>query len=430
MLHQISIGHRYLRISVLIAGLLFEAVSVRAEGPDAATGIGLGATLVATGDDCDRFDSRVFANLAVEASDFKSLRLVEITAEGEVTVPAQVAPCEPPQLWWIARGNWPAGSERVYRLEKSERPTTDPPGPRMTIERNEESLEIRAGNSPVLRYQMGHRLPPIGIDPAYGRSAYIHPAWTPSGAEVTDEFPPDHAHQSGIFLAFTKTLFEGREPNFWELLSGAGRVRYHGLKATTDGPVYAELVVEHEHVDQSGPEERVALKETWTVRAWNLGGADAGYFVFDIESRLECAGENPLRLPPYHYGGMALRGGRDWNADRAKVVTSTGLDRIHGNHTRPRWCTLSGPVAGVGDTVRLAGITFCTHPENVRFPEPLRIHPTMPYMVFTPQHLGVLDIVPGTPHISKYRFIPHDDRLPNDVANRLWSEFAAPLQAR
>ena len=28
----------------------------------------------------------------------------------------------------------------------------------------------------------------------------------------------------------------------------------------------------------------------------------------DITSRVSCAGESPLKLPEYHYGGMAIRG--------------------------------------------------------------------------------------------------------------------------
>jgi hypothetical protein len=155
-----------------------------------------------------------------------------------------------------------------------------------------------------------------------------------------------------------------------------------------------------------------------------------GYYLFDIESRLECAGPSPLGLPPYHYGGMAVRGGRGWGLQQARVATSEGLDRLAGNHSRPRWATLRGPVTDASGELHLPGLTFATHPNNFRFPEPLRIHPTMPYMVFTPQQLGATELVPGVPRISQYRFIAHDGELSQEVADRLWTEFAAPLQAR
>jgi hypothetical protein len=127
-------------------------------------------------------------------------------------------------------------------------------------------------------------------------------------------------------------------------------------------------------------------------------------------------------LLKHHYGGMALRGARSWDAGHAHILTSGGKDRIAGNHTHPRWCDLFGPV---GD--RTAGIAFLTHPANFRAPEPLRIHPTMPYMVYSPSHLGDWEITPGTPHVSRYRFVVHDGSLPEATTNRLWLNFAEPL---
>jgi imidazolonepropionase-like amidohydrolase/outer membrane protein assembly factor BamB len=377
--------------------------------------------------DVDRVDSRVYSEIEVAPEEAKQLRLVELTADREVPVPVQVAPGDPTRLWWIARGEWPAGVERTFRLDRGD---PEEATRNMTVRRDEGALEVRAGSSPLLRYQMEHRVPPAGIDAAYGRSAHIHPVWTPKKLVVTDEFPPDHAHQSGIFLAYPKTSFEGREPNFWDLLGGTGYVRFKSLESTTDGPVFAEIVVENEHVDRTTDPEKVALNETWTVRAWNVEGTETGYFVFDIESQLKCAGPSPLELPPYHYGGMAIRGGRGWGVSRSRVRTSEGLaDRDSANHSRPRWCTLSGSVLGEDGELHQPGITFCTHPDNFRFPEPLRVHPTMPYMVYTPQQLGATEIVPETTVVSKYRFVAHDGELPDVVANRLWHEFASPLRA-
>jgi len=241
---------------------------------------------------------------------------------------------------------------------------------------------------------------------------------------VTDEFPPDHLHQSGLFLAYTKTEFEGRTPNFWDLLGGTGRVRFKSLSAAAGGPVFGEFQVTHEHVDLSGPAEKVALLEDWTVRVWNMGGIKPGYWVCDIASASRCAGTSPLVIKQYHYGGMALRGAREWPGDKAKFVTAQGRGRIEGNHSRPWWCDLTGPV---GD--RTAGIALFTHPANFRAPEPLRIHPTMQYMVYTPAHLGDWAIEPGKIHRSSYRFVFHDGELPKETFDQIARDFAEPLEA-
>ena len=326
----------------------------------------------------------------------------------------------------------------------------------LRIERSSDAVVVSRGESRIVRYNLGHVAPPAGVDVKYGRSAFIHPAWTPSGAIVTDQFPPDHLHQSGIFLAYTKTVFEGREPNFWDLLGGKGRVRFEAFQGSVDGPVFAEFRVDHLHVDLSSGEERPALRETWAVRVWNVGGPADGFWVWDLVSTIRCASASPLKLPQYHYGGMAVRGGRSWTKDAVRFLTSEKLGRENGNHSRPRWCDMSGPASTAADgaaptitghagntadtvgpadggsaTARTktpdsgrAAIALLTHPGNFRFPEPLRIHPSMPYMVYTPSQLGDWAIEPEQTRTSRYRWLVHDGTLPTAVIDRAWQAFA------
>ena len=32
---------------------------------------------------------------------------------------------------------------------------------------------------------------------------------------MTDDFPPDHAHQHGLFFAWVSTSFDGHDVDFW-----------------------------------------------------------------------------------------------------------------------------------------------------------------------------------------------------------------------
>jgi len=189
----------------------------------------------------------------------------------------------------------------------------------------------------------------------------------------------------------------------------------------------------HEHVDLTASGEtieigqttggKVAVIENWDVRIW-ASGVQSGYWLLDITSRLQCASDSPLILPEYHYGGMAIRAAREWTPQHVNFLTSEGDERIKGNHTRPRWCDIHGAIDG-----KTAGVALMTHPTNFRFPEPLRIHPTMPYMVYTPSFLGAWEIRPGTTHQSRYRFVIHDGDLPAESLERLWRDFAEPLVA-
>jgi hypothetical protein len=376
----------------------------------------------------DRTDALVTYVLPAALATGQSLRLVETTGGTQTPVPAQLD-AQDSRLWLVATGKSVAGSKRTYRLEAG--PAAESPG--VTIVDSAEGVEAVWNGKPLVRYNKAHVEPPEGVDPKYGRSAHLHPVWTPSGAIVTDELPPDHLHQSGIFLAYTKARFEGRDVDFWNLAGGKGRVRFKELKSTASGPVFGQIRTLHEHVDLSTGDDKseigktsggkVALVETWDLRIWSAG-LKSGYWLMDINSSVSCASDSPLKLPEYHYGGMAIRAARTWTPQQVQFLTSEGDERIKGNHTRPRWCDIHGQIDG-----RPAGIALMTHPGNFRFPEPLRIHPTMPYMVYTPQFLGEWEISPGTSSHSRYRFVIHDGNLSAETLEQLWRDYAEPLVA-
>src|SRR5262249_8682938 len=151
----------------------------------------------------------------------------------------------------------------------------------------------------------------------------------------------------------------------------------------------------------TAPGGKVALNEIWDVRAWRVDGMKTGCWIFDVESTLNCASNSPLQLPTYHYGGFAVPGARDWEPEVTQVLTADKQTRADGNHARTRGSDLSGP-AGLDAK---AGFAIFTHPTNFRFPEPVRIHPTMPYFVYTPCPLGDWSIEVGKPHVSHYRCV-------------------------
>jgi hypothetical protein len=81
---------------------------------------------------------------------------------------------------------------------------------------------------------------------------------------------------------------------------------------------------------------------------------------------------------------------------------------------------LCGPVAGGGE----ATIAILASPHNPRAPEPVRIHPTLPYFCFAACQQGAFTIEPGAPRETRYRIVAMDG--PPDVARleELWQEFA------
>ena len=75
---------------------------------------------------------------------------------------------------------------------------------------------------------------------------------------------------------------------------------------------------------------------------------------------------------------------------------------------------------------QLAGIAILGHPDNFRAPQPMRIHPDEPFFCFAPSQLGQWEIKPGTPYVSRYRFIVADGPPDEAEINRLWNDYAHP----
>jgi hypothetical protein len=314
-----------------------------------------------------------------------------------------------------------AGAKKSYEIVQLKgRPVA---GQGVQLARVKNRLDVELAGRKVLSFVTGpHDLPNSDIKPIFLRGGYIHPVYTPSGRTVTDDYPSDHYHHHGIWFAWTKTEFEGGHPDFWNMGDGTGRVEFEALEDTWSGPVHAGFRSRQRYVALTGAGPKTALSEQWDVRIYSVGKSPKPYFVFDIAVTQQCATGSPLILEEYRYGGVAVRGHRDWK-DKSKVafLTSEGKTRENGNATRGRWCHIGGPVEG-----QLVGIAVLDHPANFRAPAPLRIHPDDPYFNYAPSQAGKFEIRPGEKFILRYRYIVADGRPDPDELNRLWNDYANP----
>lgn len=345
---------------------------------------------------------------------------------------------------WLLEKPLPAGETRRYVL--TPRPSKDSESSNATCANDGRHLVLSAAGRPVLRYHHAVAEPPEGMESHYRRSGHIHPLFSPSGREITGDFPVDHPHQHGIFFPWRKTTFEGRHPEFWNQAAEAGRIEHVETGRMIDGPVFAQFTVQLRHSDLTAPEGPVpVLDEIWTVRAYNLGD----YFLVDLVSKQSCASDSPLAIDEYHYGGMAIRGNAQWLDDdrasrikeltkrnagpeelakvpmRRDYLTSEGKTWFDGNATRARWVEMHGDIDGAP-----AGVTIFCHPKNFRSPQPVRLHPTKPYFCFAPMALGDFKITPEKELVSRYRFYVHDGPVDAAMSERLWNDYASPPEVR
>ncbi len=325
-----------------------------------------------------------------------------------------------PRIVWIVSGELKAGATRRYRLT----PTADKLSrSRIKVTDDKKRLLFQVGDKPVLAYNHATVPSPDPKHPYYARSGYIHPVYNPSGQVITDDFNPDHAHQHGIMLAWRQMTFENRSTNGWDQKAKVGEVKHSKLEAFGGGSVFGFLKSRLDHVDLTAPDgAKTALHETWRVRLYPF----EDFFLFDITSTQTCATDSPVSIDKYHYGGLMIRGHADWHHDHSyDFLTDQGKSKANGNQSRPRWVDLFGPIEG-----QVSGALLMDHPDNFRFPQPVRLHPTMPYFCFTPASLGSFSIEPGQPYISRYRFCVHDGPLDQALADRLWRDFTDPPQVR
>ena len=313
-----------------------------------------------------------------------------------------------------------AGTSRTYQVAHAKQQWIDS----ISLKQKGTQLAFNNGEHPVLQYNGDKTELPKGIEPEFQRGGYIHPVYTPSGKLLTDDYPMNHKHHHGIWSPWTKTEYEGRHPDFWNMGQKTGRVDFDKLGATFTGPIASGFSTHHKMIDMIAKPEKNALEEQWDVSIYKELKTDKHpIFVFDLIIT-QNAVDSPLILPKYHYGGLGFRGRSNWNGkgDAVTMLTSDGLNRDAGNGKPSRWCWIGGPA----EDGKPIGITIMDHPQNFRSPQPARLNPDQPFFCYSPSATGDWKIEKGTPYVATYRFIAADGGADVDEINRLWNDFAEP----
>ncbi|HEQ60675.1 MAG TPA: hypothetical protein ENN74_03600 [Firmicutes bacterium] len=371
-----------------------------------------------------RFNTPVRARLEGLEPPETPRRLFELRGKERVPISSQIE-AEPSAvcLSWILSGTTPAGTTRVYEWIPGE-PVT---AAGVTLAQDDKVLEISCGERKVLRYHHAPVPPPEGVSELFTRSAFIHPLWSPAGAELTNTRPADHLHHMGLWNPWTQTTFEGREVDFWNLGSGKGTVRFAKFVSKTEGPVFGGFQAIQEHVDLSAPGgEKVALRENLDVRVWNVGGPSSDAWLVDYTTTQRCASSSPLHLLAYRYGGLGFRGTKAWTEQTSDYLSSEGKTRKDGHGTRSRWCAVYGTTEQGP-----AGILFMSHPGNREHPEPMRIWPEGDiFFNYCPVQKSDWTLEPGNDYVLKYRLCVYNGMLGAERAEQLWRDFAEPPQVK
>lgn len=371
-----------------------------------------------------RYNTPVSAELKGGLASLSSpVRMFEVKDGRDLPVPSQIEPGKSPRLWWILKGDTAPAEKRIFAVKAGDARQSA----NIKLSEDKKALQIYHHDSKVLRYNHAIVEPPERAGQMYARGAFIHPLCSPGGEVLTRIHPPDHFHHLGMWNPWTKTTYKGRHIDFWNLGKGEGTVRFAGFERKFAGPVFGGFKVLKEHIDLKNPEgEKRILDEKLQVRVWHQPGETDGYLM-DYFITQKNATTEPVVLEKHRYGGMGFRATGKWTGQNRHYLTSEGKKIDNADGSRARWCNVFGKFDD-----GQAGILFMSHPQNLDYPEPIRIwrnNSNDVFFNFCPVKKNTWTFAPGETLVLKYRLYIYEGSITSKRAEQLWTDFVHPPQS-
>lgn len=374
----------------------------------------------------DRMDCVVSADVsALEPGESSFIELYEKAGKKKNPVPCQLVREEgkAPRLYWILDGKTNAGSVRTFIAQKTKKKTPSASVP-MQVEDTQKTLVLKKEGKNIIQYNYSHVAPPAGADPSYGRSGFIHPAYSPAGNILTTIQPKDHYHHYGIWNPWTRIEYDGKMYDLWNLRDKQGTVKARNIENTYQGDVFAGYTASLDHYIFTPSEEKVIMNELWRIKAWNITDG----FLWDFESHLHPSTSLPVLIKEYRYAGFGYRATEEWTKENCEMFTSEGKTRQQIDGSTARWIYITGDTK----TGR-SGLLFMGHPSNYNSPEPLRIWDENAnggrgdaFINFAPTKNMDWKLEPDGQYLLRYRILSYEGEMTRERADRLWNDFAHP----
>ncbi|MDR2915289.1 MAG: PmoA family protein [Tannerella sp.] len=373
----------------------------------------------------ERIDCVVSADVsALNPNEKSAVELYEEIGKQKKPVPCQLVTekVQTPRLYWILDGKTDAGAVRTFFARKVKKKQTA--GALMTVEDNQKTLLLKKDGKNILQYNYTRVEPPAGVDPSYGRSGFIHPAYSPDGNILTTIQPKDHYHHYGIWNPWTRIMYDGKTYDLWNIGDKQGTVKAKKIENTFGGDVFAGYNASLDHSIFQPEGEKVIMNELWRIKAWNVSDG----FLWDFESYLHPSTPLPVLLKEYRYAGFGYRATEEWTKENCEMFTSEGKTRQQIDGSVARWIYITGDTK----TGR-SGLLFMGHPDNYNSPEPLRIWDENAnggrgdaFINFAPTKNKDWELRPDEDYLLRYRILSYEGGMTKEKADRLWNDYANP----
>lgn len=312
------------------------------------------------------------------------------------------------------------GQEATYLLTKSSSQKKSTP---VTVEKKSTGLLVKVFGKKAFFYNTSVIPPPDTLSAYYARSGFLHPLYSPAGNILTDGFPVGHVHQHGIMMAWANTRFKGQAHDFWNQHLQTANVKHLQVESITTGPVAAIIKL---RLQQYSVKFGVVLNESWTIRVYPFNN----HFLFDLQSVQQNVTADTLHLNKHIYGSIAYRGSSQWNeADslhyksKWNILTDSNSTLADADGKRAAYVSASGLLDGT-----TSGVTVFGFPANFNYPQPIRVHPVMPYWGFAPAQTNGFSINPGEIYTSAFRYFVHDGKPDAATLQQLNNDIVHPVQ--
>lgn len=267
------------------------------------------------------------------------------------------------------------------------------------------SLTVLEGNKPILAYLYSLVDPPGDLDKErWRRSSYIHPLYGLDGDVLTQDFPPDHIHQRGVFWAWPSCSAGDKPMDTW----GVNGIRQLFKKWLTReaGPSKAVVGIENAWVFDDDPAPVVRERVQFTVHpADDDGRAIDFHLTFTntssgIVTFLGQTDENK------GYGGFGYR--PDVGRPDRKMITALGVLEKEAVHIETPWADYSSRIR---PNEAYSGVAIFQHPANPGYPHPgwlLRFRsPEYAFLGASWPHREPVVLQPGESSELRYRLYVH-----------------------
>ncbi len=299
--------------------------------------------------------------------------------------------------------------------------TGKPPRPEKAVvqaAQGPDGISVTASGKPVVRYQ-GALQPPREVPHELARSGYLHPLVSPAGLTVTADYPAGQPNQHGIWSAWAKVDYEGRQVDFWDPARKQGRVARESMGPVFSGPFLGGFGTHQYFTDLSN--RATLMREAWEVLV-HRPEAGRRYNLVDLQSTTQAIQGKPVTLAAGSVGGIFLRGNPQWQgAAQSVFLSSEGATRTAAQGAPARWVYLGGKVEG-----KPVGVAILASPQNPHAPQAVYVDAEAPVLGFAPAKSASISIRPDQPLHLAYRFVVLDGPPDAKLFEELWKDYANP----